>query len=79
MQFPDAPNPGWLPFLKIVFGILLLIIIATLSAVIALGKVEATSSHGLDTLLGGLLTLAGAFSNWAFVSNKKPPEDKEVV
>ncbi len=44
----------------------MLFVVAMLSGLIALGKVEATTSHGLDTLLGGLLTLSGGFTYWAF-------------
>lgn len=65
-----APDPRWLPFGKLLFGIILLLILAILSAIIALGKVESTTSHGLDTLLGGLLTLSGGFANWCFKTGK---------
>lgn len=38
-----APDAGWLDFLKVGFGflLLLLVLLAALCAVIALGKVEA--------------------------------------
>lgn len=52
-----------------VFGFLILVIIATLAAIIALGKVHQESSFGLQYLLGGLIAMAGGFTNWAF-SNK---------
>lgn len=48
------------------FGFALLGIIATLAAIIALGKVEQQSSYGLDIVLGSLATLSGAFAQWAF-------------
>lgn len=69
-----TPDSRWLPFCKIAFGFLLLVILATLAAAIGLGRVEATSSYGLDIILGGLLTLAGGFANWCF-NEKKPSED----
>lgn len=55
-----------LPLLKMIFGFLLLILLAVLAALIALGKVEQTTSHGLDQILGGLLVLSGGFAHWAF-------------
>jgi len=61
-----APDPGWLPFLKMLFGLLLLAMLAILCAVIALGKVEQNSSFGLQDILGGLLVLAGGFAHWCF-------------
>lgn len=66
-----TPDLKWLPFLKMLFGILLLIILATLSIIIALGHVEAATSFGLDIILGGLLTLSGGFVGWAFRESKK--------
>jgi hypothetical protein len=61
-----APDEGWLPFVKIMFGFFLLVVLAGLSAIIALGHVKAESSFGLDIILGGLLTLSGGFAGWAF-------------
>ncbi len=55
-----------LALLKMIFGFLLLILLATLAALIALGKVEQSTSHGLDQILGGLLVLSGGFAHWAF-------------
>lgn len=49
-----------------VFGFGVLLIVAALAAIIALGKVHQESSYGLGILVGTLSTLAGAFSNWAF-------------
>ena len=39
-----TPDPRWLPFLKMTFGFLLLLMLAVLAALIALGKVEQGSS-----------------------------------
>lgn len=66
-----TPNPGWLPFLKMTFGFLLVLVVAGLAAMIAFGKVEQQTSFGLDIILGGLLTLTGGFSQWAFSSKDK--------
>lgn len=62
----DAPHSDWIPFFKLGFGYLLLLVLGALAAMIAMGKVEMNSSYGLNILLGGFLTLAGAFSGWAF-------------
>ena len=56
---------------KMIFGFLLLLIIAGLVAIIAIGHVEEKSSFGLQPLEGCLLTLAGSFSTWAFTSRNK--------
>lgn len=62
----EAPDQRWLPFIKLAMGMMLLIILAALSAIIALGKVEQQSSHGLDIILGAISVLTGQFSQWAF-------------
>lgn len=59
--------------LKMIFGFSLLLVLAALSAIIALGKVEQNTSYGLQYLLGGLTTMAGGFVSWAF----SPRKDKE--
>ena len=66
----SAPDPGWIPYLKMVFGILLLILLAALALVIGLGKVEQSTSFGLQDILGGLLLLSGAYGQWAFGGGK---------
>jgi len=66
----SAPDPGWIPYLKMVFGILLLILLAALALVIGLGKVEQSTSFGLQDILGGLLVLSGAYGQWAFGGGK---------
>ena len=55
-----------LQLLKMIFGFLLLVLLAVLAAIIALGEVRADTSHGLNEILGGLLVLAGGFAHWAF-------------
>ncbi len=62
---------------RMIFGFLLLLVISVLAGVIALGKVEQSTSHGLDIVLGSLATLAGAFSQWAFTA-KGTRDDKDV-
>ena len=57
---------------KMVFGFMALVVLATLAAVIALGKVNQDSSYGLDYILGGLTMMTGGFANWAFGSTKEP-------
>jgi hypothetical protein len=56
-----------------IFGYLLLVILAALAGIIALGKVHNDTSYGLDIILGGLLTLSGGFVGWAF--REKDPKD----
>jgi hypothetical protein len=51
---------------RIIFGFILLFIIAVLAGVIALGKVTQESSYGLTDVLGILAVLAGGFAQWAF-------------
>ena len=71
------PHPGWLPFLKISFGFVLLLVLAVLAGVIALGKVEQATSFGLTYILGGLTSMAGGFVQWSFGSSKNGVDDKE--
>jgi hypothetical protein len=74
MPFP-TPDPAWIPFLKVLFGYLLVLTLAVLACIIALGKVEAASSFGLDIILGGLMVLSGGFANWCFkVSKDEEPK-----
>jgi hypothetical protein len=64
-----------MPFVKIMFGFFILSVLASLAIIIALGKVHAESSFGLDIILGGLLTLSGGFAGWAFRDEKKPTDE----
>lgn len=66
-----APDAAWMPFVKVIFGFTVLLILAVLAIIIALAKVKEKNSFGLGIILGGLLTLATGFAGWAFrVSNK---------
>lgn len=71
-----APDTGWLAFIKMFFGFLLMIILATLAAIIALGKVHMESSYGLDIILGGFIALAGGFVQWAFTRSLSETNNK---
>jgi len=61
---------------RMVFGFLLLGIMAALAAAIALGHVEEKTSYGLMPLLTTLSTLAGGFGQWAFSRKDKDDGDK---
>lgn len=67
----SSPDPGWIPFLKMTFGFLVLVTLVILAALIALGKVEMQTSFGLESILGALSVLAGGFAQWAFSANKE--------
>lgn len=58
--------PAWLQFLKMLFGFCLLTVLGLLARGLALNQVKADTSYGLEIILGGLLTMSGAFANWAF-------------
>jgi hypothetical protein len=51
---------------RMAFGFILLVLLATLAAVVAIGHVHQESSYGLDYILGSLATLSGGFAQWAF-------------
>jgi uncharacterized membrane protein YoaK (UPF0700 family) len=59
---------------RMIFGFILLVLLAVLAAVVAIGKVHQDSSYGLDYILGSLATLSGGFAQWAF---GKPPEKSD--
>jgi len=62
--------------LKMLYGIAILLILAVLSAIIALAHVEEATSYGLDKVLTGLLMLAAAFAQWAFSGPKGTEHDQ---
>lgn len=66
-----APDPGWLPYVKMVYGFLVLLTLVALATVIALGKVEMKTSFGLEGIISALGVLAGMFAQWAFAPTKK--------
>jgi len=63
---------------KMVFGFLALVVLATLAAIIALGKVHQETSYGLDYILGGLTMMTGGFANWAFGSTSNSGSTDKV-
>ena len=64
--------------LKMLFGMVLLLTLAILAGLIALGSVEEKSSYGLMPVLTALATLSGGFANWAFGQDKENDQkDKE--
>jgi hypothetical protein len=65
-----APDADWLPFLKMVFGFLILLFLVILAGAIALGHVEEKTSFGLHDIITCLSTLSGGFVVWAFNSDK---------
>lgn len=64
-----APDKGWLPFLKTLFGFLALLTLTLFAGAIALGKVQEATSFG------GLTTLVGGWSQWAFGGTKSEQSD----
>lgn len=78
-MFKTPPDPAWLPFVKLGMGMMLLIILASLSALIGLGKVEQQTSHGLDIILGAIAVLTGQFSQWAFGGSKSDDAKASLV
>lgn len=62
----EAPDEKWIPFLKLVLGYLLVLMLGVLAATFGLGRVESESSFGLQEILGGLLVLSGGFAHWCF-------------
>lgn len=60
--------------LKMLYGFLLLLLLAVLATIIALGKVEQATSYGLLPIITSLATLSGAFANWAFKDPKREDE-----
>jgi hypothetical protein len=71
MAFPEPPDLRWLEYLKIAFGYCLLFVFAGLIAMIALGRVEETTSHGLMPLIVALAGMGGAWTQAIFGSKKE--------
>lgn len=64
---------------RMLFGFGVLMVLAVLAVIIALGKVHQESSYGLGIVLGSIAVLAGQFSQWAFSSREevKPADSPE--
>jgi hypothetical protein len=58
-MFSSSPDPKWLPFIRVVLGFVIVIMIVGLGAAIALGKVQKETSYGLDRILDALFILGG--------------------
>jgi len=65
-----------MPILKMIFGYMLLVLLAILATIIALGKVSQDTSFGLSEILGGLLVLSGGFAHWAFGEPARSPQSE---
>ena len=61
--------------LRMMFGFILLAILAGLATAIALGKVEEKTSYGLMPLLVGISNLATQFASWAFAPANEHRDD----
>ncbi len=59
---------------RMLLGFLILLVVAILAMTIALGKVDQSSSFGLDIVLGSLATLVGGFAQWAFSAKNDKKE-----
>jgi len=62
---------------RMIFGFILLVLLAVLAGVVAIGHVKQDSSYGLDYILGSLATLAGGFAQWAFGKSETDKGAKE--
>lgn len=56
--------------LKVYFGFLLIVLLTILAAILGIGKVEQSTSFGLQDVLGGLLVISGSYANWCFGHNR---------
>jgi len=65
-MFNKSPDPGWLPFMPWIFGILITLIVGSLALVVAMGRVDKDTSYGLEYLLGALSSVLVSFGTWAF-------------
>ncbi len=72
--FSKTHEPAW------TFGFLIIGVVFTLAVIIAVGKVEQNTSHGLDIILGSITTLVGGWSGFKFAKDyydKKPPDGEQ--
>ena len=61
---------------KLIFGFSMLVMLAAIATVIALGRVEQETSYGLDQIIIALATLSGGFAQWAFRTEGQKKDDK---
>lgn len=77
MQMIPAPDPGWLPFLKLGLVLVIVLSLSMMGLCVALGKVEMNTSYGFGEIIGVFSTLGGGAAGWAFGNNKKQDGDKD--
>lgn len=64
--------------LKMIWGFLVIVIIAALAVLIAFKNVEQQSSYGLEPILVALTAGLASFCNWAFAGREKAPPTDEL-
>lgn len=55
----SSPDPKWLPFLRLILGFFIVVMIVILGGAIALGHVEEKTSYGLKEIETALFILGG--------------------
>jgi len=70
-----SPSERW----RMIFGMGLIVILAALALIIALGRVEQQTSYGLMPIIVALTAVSTTFANWAFriPERRDRQEDKE--
>lgn len=71
------PNPGWIPFLKMLYGFFVTALVVGLAAFVALGKVSKDTSYGLDSIVAGLSFMLAQFAQWAFGGRSRADEEQK--
>lgn len=69
------PNPGWIPFLKMLYGFFVTALVVGLAASVALGRVSKDTSYGLDGIVAGLSFMLAQFAQWAFGGRSRADEE----
>lgn len=62
----SPPSREWLPFLRMGLAYFVVLVLASLAAVIALGKVNEKDSYGLREIVSAFGVLAGGCAGYAF-------------
>ena len=63
--------------IKAAFGPCVLFLLAWLAWHILHGEVTQATSYGLDAIEGGLIAMAGGYTQWAFGSRLPAPHEEE--
>jgi hypothetical protein len=71
MKLSDIPDERLKVLLAYSFGFATLAAYFALAVIIAIGRIEESTSFGLPIVLGALGPLGGAFVGWAFGRNGK--------